>query len=274
MSEQASEVRGSAEWARRRLAVDPMDATWISTLDAAELLSWVQIVASHRARALGIDHANRADVVHDGLAVILSTVQRSRHRIASADNPAAVLERAAVRAVNAGRHRVRMAGLGGAQPNGRMWRAAYPVPVGGDAARRIFDNLPAAEGYASPEVEQMAGRVSAWVATNLAVELSAGAVDAIVYVLDRLVAGVARASLTRGGHSGLGNDPAMRHLGFTPDDARGFGTWLLGRPDRPSVAPSVLDAVVDGASPEAALADRWRDEALRLRLGIAVPSAT
>jgi hypothetical protein len=164
-----------------------------------------------------------------------------------------------------------MTGLGGAAPNGRSARIAYPTAIGGDVALRIMDALPVVESEASPEVERMADRVSAWVAVSLGVELSSDTVDAIIYVLDRLIAGVTRGSLRRGGSSALRNDPAMCRLGFTPVAAARFTSWLIGPDSRTGPRPSVLDAVIDpGGTGDLPLA-RWRDQALRLGLGVATP---
>jgi len=226
-------------------------------------------VVHRRIRLIGAAWHEFDDITQAAMAPIVATLVRSRDRLLRADNPAAVLERVAARGVAAGRHRVRLAGLGGVHENGRHWRANYPRVIGGDQAQQIFQELPAPVFEPCREIDDAAARVDRWVLTTLAVQLSSDAWDAVVYVLDRLVDGVSRAALLRGGHSALGNDPAMRHLGFTPAGGAAFGVWLLGRQDPAHNAPSVLDAVLLSEEAAASSIVRWRREAVRYGFGTA-----
>jgi hypothetical protein len=265
MARRTSGDRGSSDWVRARLLALSGCDNWTEHPACPVLVEWLYTVVQHRTGALGLPSQTRADVAQDAMAPVLRAVHTSRARIAAADNPAAVLERVAVRAVAAGGHRVRMAGLGGVAANGRNWGATYPRHIGGDAALRLLELLPDPVYEPCRAVEDTAARLALWVSENLNVALSSDTVDAIVYVLDRLVAGVSRGSLVRGSHSGLASDPAMRHLGFDAASAGAFACWLLGRRDAEHEAPSVLDAFLDGASPVPIEAERWRRQAVKFK---------
>jgi hypothetical protein len=254
---------GSAEWVGSRLAVLCNEQNWTEHPACVELVEWLYAVVHGRARKLALSHEMSTDVAQEAMTPIVRALEGGRRRLASADNPAAVLERIASRAVAAGRHRARMAGLAGAPANGQHWRVTYPRQLGGDAAARVLDSLPVPEHESCGAVEDTAARLERWVREHVGVALSAAAVDAVVYVLDRLVAGVSRAALVRGGHSGLAVDPAIRHLGFDAAAAGGFGCWLLGRHDAEHNAPSVLDAFLDGGEPAPFVAERWHRQALK-----------
>jgi DNA-directed RNA polymerase specialized sigma24 family protein len=252
---------GSAEWVRDRLTALPRGEGWCEHAAFRELVGWLYTVAHSRAGAVGVPSQARADVVQDAMRWILRALQKSRARMAEADNPAAMLERVAIRGVTDGRHRARMTGMGGVAANGRNWHERYPRQLGGQAAVLVFDSLPTPEYEPSPAVEHAADRVAAWVHDHLGIRLSIDAVNATVYVLDRLVAGVSRGALLRGGKSSLTTDPAMHHLGFAPPAASAFGVWLLGRQDPAHNAPSVLDAVLSSDEPPLPVAERWRRHA-------------
>jgi len=260
---------GSADWVRGRVASLPTDPDMPGAEADAELVEWLYTVVHRRIRLVGAAWHEFDDIAQAAMAPIVATLTRSRDRLLRADNPAAVLERVAARGVAAGRHRVRLAGLGGVHENGRHWRANYPRVIGGDQAQLIFQELPAPVFEPCREIDDAAARVDRWVLTTLAVQLSSDARDAVVYVLDRLVEGVSRAALLRGGHSALANDPAMRHLGFTPAAATALGVWLLGRQDPAHNAPSVLDAALLGEEPAASSLVRWSREAVRYGFGAA-----
>jgi hypothetical protein len=155
-----------------------------------------------------------------------------------------------------------MQGLGGLPPNGRYWRVRPPRSIGGAKAVWIFENLPRPEYVPETAIEDAAQRANRWIAAHLGVVLTADAVEGVIFVLRRLTE-VSRSSLTRGGHSSLRVEPAMRHLGFEPDAAGVFGVWLLGRTDAEHNAAAVLDAALDGEPADQRGRDRWRRIALR-----------
>ena len=157
-----------------------------------------------------------------------------------------------------------MSGLSGVPANGQNWRLGYPRRIGGEAARRLLEERPTPAQAQDPAIEHTATRVVDWVDLHVDVRMSDDARDAIVYCLDRLVAGVSRPALLRGGHSALGADPAMRHLGFNGPAATAFGVWLLGRHDAQHSSPSVLDAAVTAVPTTELTIERWRRDALRL----------
>ncbi len=225
-----------------------------------QLLAWLWLVVKRRAR--DVAEPDRSDVVQDAIIEIVSAVRKSLPHFVEAGNPAALLERVADRAVGHARHRTSMSGFGGVSANGRNWRKRYPRHLGGEAAMRVLTGIPSTPRERSVEVEKTASRVAEYVLEEVGVELSADAIDALVYVLDRLVAGVRRATLVRGGHSALRADPAMTHLGFCPGAAGAFARWLLGRDDGQRETPSVLDAFLDGERVAPAVAVRWRRQAL------------
>lgn len=254
---------GSREWVRSRLEVLPPGREWAEHAAANELIDWLYSVVRQRAKSTFLGPDERDEIAQDAMTPLVRGLQRSRECYARADNPAAVLERVAARAVGGSAHRLRMSGLGGVPANGRHWRATYPRPVRGDAAHRIFRTLPESTFAPSQAVDDAAGRIARWVLANVGVDLSPDAVNALVYVLDRLVSGVSRPVLLRGAHSGLGADPAMGHLGFTAPAASAFGTWLLGRDDPEHNAPSVIDMALGDELADGRSAKRWRRTAVR-----------
>lgn len=260
----ASENRqvGSGEWVRERLAALPPGDDWGEHPACRELIDWLYSVVLHRVRTLRGVRYVEDEVVQDAMLLVVRALRRSRATYAQAANPGALLERVTARAVAEGRHRARMRGMSGVAANGRNWKVLYPRRIGGLAADWLFEELPAPEFEPCRAVDDVAARVAASAAEHLGVRLSPDALDATVYVLDRLVAGVSRTALVRGGSSGLAVDPAMRHLGFDPRASRAFGAWLLGRHDRGHSAPSLLDAVVDGEMPCVEVTQRWRRQAL------------
>jgi hypothetical protein len=260
-----SPVRGSAAWVRLRLQLNGA-ALGVGTAHdrAAELTDWMYAVVRRRATAAGVVADERDDVVQDAMLQIWRLLKGSRARLGLAENPAAVIERVAARAVCAGRHRVGMSGLGGVAPNGRNWRARYPRRIGGDTAMRIVSNRAEPRHETCREVESATARIVSWVSVHVGVVLTADAEQAIIYILERLIDGVSRASLVRGSHSALGIDIAMRHLGFDPAAAGAFAVWLLGRADQSRRATSVLDAALLGAHFEEDERMRWRRQSLEL----------
>lgn len=263
-SEDEFERIGSRGWVRSRLVSLPSTDPCHESVPFRELLEWLYTVVQRRARSLDLPGYLQADIAQDAIEPILRALDLSRVRIAQAENPAAVLERVASRAVGAGRHDARMAGLAGIPANGRNWRASYPRYISGQAADRLLEALPMPADEPAGAVEDTAGRLSVWVLGHLDIRLSPDAVNATVYILDRLVAGVSRASLVRGGDSNLAADPAMRHLGFDPAGARAFAVWLLGRDDPKHNAASVLDAFVEGVPPAPLVVERWRRRAVKI----------
>jgi DNA-directed RNA polymerase specialized sigma24 family protein len=248
---------GSAEWARCRLCSGALANDERSSADD-ELIQWLYSVARRRALAAGVRSADCAEVVQDAMPRIVHLLTRRREGLARADNPAAFLERVAARSVSAAVHRLRMAGMGGVSPNGRNWRVQYPKIVAGEAASALMDATTAHRSdEASVEVETLARKISEWVSAQLHVRLTADAIDAVVYIMDRLVAGTSRAALVRGGNVALAGDPAMGHLGFSPSTASGFARWLLGRSDPGHEAPSVLDAVLADDAPATDVIAQW-----------------
>ena len=156
-------------------------------------------------------------------------------------------------------HNYLMAGFGGVAKNGRNWGKAFP--------RRIsFTNLD--ESLAAPplairvsdETADAAQRLSLWITKNLGLRLTAEAVDATTYILDRLRAGVSRSSLVRGSYSCLTNDPAMHFLGFDrdrlPRSVAGYSD------DRIAMSSSVIDAASFNAAADNLMRTRWRQVAL------------
>jgi hypothetical protein len=263
---------GSATWVAARLARVAGDDDWPASMAGRELVEWMYAVVRRRAGGLDLPAQARADVAQDAMGPIVAALQESPDRLAAADNPAAVLERVAAWAVSGGRHRVRMAGLGGVPSNGRNWRASYPRQIGGEAARRIVQDLPVPTFAPCRAVDLAADRVAVWVRENVEVELSADAVHALVYVLERLISGISRPVLLRGSHSGLAEDPAMRHLGFTPAAARAYGAWLLGRTDPGHNAPSVIDVALGDEPVTRRSVMRWRRTAVRFGFATALDS--
>lgn len=257
-----SEEIGSAGWVRDRLQSLPSDERWVNTEACEELISWLYAVSRQRARKAGIGASDRTEIAQDAMPRIVMALKQSRSRIGQAQNPAALLERVTARAVSEGVYRFRMAGLGGVRPNGRNWGTQFPRMVCGDTAD-LIEAIPHSPDEPGREVEQAVERVVLWIVCHVGVELTPGAVDAVVYVLDRLVAGISRAALVRGGRVGIAEDPAMRHLGFEPDGARVFARWLLGRTDAGHELPSVLDAALSGESVSTSVLTDWRAAALR-----------
>jgi hypothetical protein len=234
------------------------------------LIDWLYVVARHKAgRSQAAAHAH-ADIVQDSMMSIFTSLIGSRQKLADADNPAAMLETITARAVAAGQHRTHMSGFGGVAPNGQHWKDRYPRPIGGTAALRILDEVPAVHDTPSPHAPRVAGQVADWAAAHLRVLLTDDALHATVYVVDQIVSGVSRAALVRGGHSCLTRDPALRHLGFSARAAGTFAKWLLGRRDPGHVAPSVLDAALADRVPDDIQVQAWRQTALVARFATEV----
>lgn len=266
-----SPARGSAAWVRARLEIDAAAfGVGAAHEGIAELTDWMYAIVRHRASAVGGAADERDDIVQDAMLQICRALDGSRARFAVAENPAAMIERVAARAVCAGRHRVGMSGLGGVASNGRTWHARYPRRIGGDTAMRIVNNRTEPRHEACREIEVAAARVAGWVSVHVGVVLTADAEAAVIYVLERLVSGVSRESLVRGSHSALGNDVAMRHLGFHSAAAGAFAVWLLGRNGQGRAAAPVLDAALLGAHFEAVETKRWRRQSLEF--GFASPA--
>jgi hypothetical protein len=264
MTEQAARERGTQAWVAARVAAMETAEDWCGTAASRELIEWLYVVAHRRVRAMGLSPDERADVVQDAMTPAVRALGAARHRLLAAHNPAAFLERVMARAVAEGRREVGMAGLGGVPANGRNWNAPYPRRVRGEAARLLLEGLPTPIAETGNAVEHAATLVSDWITENVGITLTADAFDAVLYVLDRLVAGVGRPSLLRGGSSCLRRDPAMRHLGFSEAAASAFAVWLLGRQDAHHHSPSVLDAVL-GEEYDATAMERWRTVATSLR---------
>ena len=265
--------RGSGSWVRQRLLAAPDYDTWRATPEARELVDWLRIVAGRRTGRLRIDEIDRADVVQDALEWALSSLRRSSREIAGKDNPAAALEFVVSRGVAQGRHHVRMAGVAGARANGRGWHAPFPSLLHGEMAALVMADLLEDDFGESQFMEQFVQRLVEWVVANLGIVITDDAAHAVMYVLDRVVAGAGRSALLRGEHSALTRDPAMRYLGFTPAAARRFAVWLLGQSTRTRTWPSLLDAVVEGRRPDAPSLSHWRREALKYGFGTALPAA-
>lgn len=272
MATRSTDGRGSATWVRTKLTALSENEDWAAHAASADLINWLYVIVQQRARTLAVSADARADIVQDTMTPLVRALNDCRTQFAAAGNPAAVLERVAARAVGESRHRLMMCGMSAVQPNGQNWRARYPRRIGGDAGRHIIEEQPNPDFDLDPAIERAAVRTREWVSDNLDVCMSADAEHALVYVLDRLVAGVSRAALVRGGHSALRSDPALRHLGFSPGAASAFGLWLLGRRDTQHGAASVLDAAIAGDPVDHLTAQRWRRDALRF--GFAHPAAS
>lgn len=260
----AGDEVGSAAWVRDRLRALPPDGNWIDTEPCQELITWLYAVARKRAGHAGVAKRDRIEVAQDAMPAIVSALQRSRDRFATAGNPAAVLERVAMRAVSSGAHRIRMRGFGGVSANGRNWRIPYPRSIGGDVALRLLDDLPDPTHAQCRAIEEAAADIAGWVTHQLGLALTDDAGHAVVYVLERLITGRTRAALVRGGRIGLAADPAMSHLGFDPAGARAFARWLLGRSDPGHERPAVLDAALLGETAHPEVLAAWRLTALEV----------
>jgi DNA-directed RNA polymerase specialized sigma24 family protein len=254
---------GSVSWVRERLLALCGDEQWATRREGRELVEWIHVTVQRRARKLGLSPDASDEVAQDAMARVVRALATSRATYATAINPAAIVERVAARAVAESRHRVMMAGFGGVAANGQNWRARFPRQIGGDAARQLFEELPVPDPVADTSVLDAADRIGEWVVDRVGVRLTATGKHAVVYVLDRLVAGVGRPSLLRGGHSALGSDPAMRYLGFDGTASRAFALWLLGRCDADHRTPSVLDAALLGQDVDALTAERWGRDGIR-----------
>jgi len=119
---------GSSDWVRNHLSALPPGGGWGEHAAGRELLSWLSAIVRYRAGSAHLLAHERADIAQDAMLPIVRALAGSRARIVDADNPAAVLERVAARAVAAARHRARMAGMGGVAANGQNWHARYPRP--------------------------------------------------------------------------------------------------------------------------------------------------
>lgn len=248
---------GSIAWVRDRLRALPASSDWSRADACQELITWLYGVAGRRAAALGVAWQDRTEVAQDAMPRIVRALDRSRARIAQAENPAAVLQRIVERAVAAAVYQLRMAGLGGVRPNGRHWHTTFPQMVRGQAAADLLELAHFEVEQPSREVENLAGRLAEWVKEHLGIVLTDDAVDAVAYVVDRLLAGVGRPSLVRGGYAGLATDPAMGYLGFDAVSARAFARWLLGRSDPGHEAASVLDAFLAGRVEDRKVVADW-----------------
>jgi hypothetical protein len=254
--------RGTASWVRDRLDAISDREDWAQHPACGELIDWLYSIIQRRAARMDLPRHVRGDLVQDAMTPIVQALCRSRATIAGADNPAALLQQVAARALAGAGHAHRMAGYSGVAANGQNWRAEYPRRVAGETLTPFLEEAMAPVRPGLPAVERVASRIAEWVFERVGVELSPDAVDATVYVIDRLLSGVGRNALVRGGHSGLGTDPAMRHLGFDAAAANAFGCWLLGRADAEHNAASVLDAALFGESPSPVTDARWRRQAV------------
>lgn len=257
---------GSSDWVRDRLSEVPASSSWTHGRACDELVGWLYRVVQHRSNRLNGTWSARADIAQDAMTAVFHALRTpdSRARIAARNNPAAVLERVAARAVESARHRYQMAGLSGVPPNGRNWHKAYPTRLGGhDDVETYADATAAAMTDAIDHAGRIAIRVSTWSHANLGLRLHTDAIEAIAYVTDRLLAGVSRSSLLRGGHSALAGDPALRHLGIAAEAAHSFACWLLGRQAPASTSPpGVLDLALSNARPDQVTAARCRRTAI------------
>ena len=257
-----TETRGGAEWVARRLRPMWTDPDWSRSTGCNELIEWLYSAAARRAKIVGVAPAEREEMAQDAMPKILAALRHWGNGLASAENPAALLERVVNRAVSEGMHRMRMEGMGGVPPNGRSWRTSPPRSISGDVVWRLVEEFP--DELESPdwEIEKAAAAVAGWVVQHMGLVLTRNANHAVVYILDRLICGISRGALVRGGHAGLGTDPAMRHLGFDPTAARAFGRWLLGRTDRGHAMASVLDAALLDEAVSSGVLGSWRRTAL------------
>lgn len=216
MVERIADGPGSASWVRARLVDLRGDPGWAERQGCRELVDWLYVVVRHRARRAVAGSEERDEVTQDAMVRVVRALTDSRDAYERSNNPAAVLERVAARAVGESRHRVSMCGLSGIAANGRNWRARFPRKIGGESARLIFEALPATVCVEDTAVTDAASRIGEWIAAELGAQLSTDGLDALVYVLDRLVAGVSRSTLLRGGRSALGGEPSDATLGSPP----------------------------------------------------------
>ena len=261
---------GSRTWVRARLHLLADVDDWAERPASHELIDWLQAVVLHRLAKSSLGSQGIRDIAQGAMVSILEALQTSRAEFARADNPAALLERIAARACAQACHRARMHGLGALPANGRNWRVRPRQHLGGAKAMWIFENLPRPEYLPDTDIEDAAQRADRWITSQVGVTLTEDSVEAVIYVLRRLTAGVSRSALTRGDHSSLRMDPAMRHLGFEPQAAGVFGVWLLGRRDAEHNAAAVLDAALDREPINQRCVDRWRRTALRFSFGLPV----
>ena len=209
----------------------------------ADLIQWLYVISGRHAWRRRVRASDRADVVQAAVSDAYMDVVRTRGNLQNAVNPAASVETIVRRAVAGAHHEASMAGFGGAPPNGQHWHDEFPRQVGGVAADRMIQALPLLSHRSSGCIPATGARIRDWIAVELRIELSGDAVHAVEYVLDRLVAGVSRRSLLRGGHSALTRDPALGYLGFTPTTARLFASWLLGTGSA-DAPPAVVDVAI------------------------------
>ena len=229
--------RGSAEWVRARLATLVESDDWRATPECGEIFAWLYTVAAHRARRLSLRGHDLDEVVQDSMLRMVRALSTSTRTYLRAANPAAMLERIAIRAVAESSHNLRMYGYGGAASNGQNMTVMYPVRVGADSAEHAFDQVPAPVLRTGPDTEAVARHVARWVRKNVGVELTAPVVDAVIYVLDRMVSGVSRASLVRSSHGRLRVDPALSYLGLSEASAGGFAVGCLAAPTARTIHP-------------------------------------
>lgn len=263
--------RGDSEWVVQRLSAMRIDSNWSRSRSCDELIDWLYAVAEHRARSNGIAAQDRAEVAQDAMPEIVAALRTAREPNAMSENPAALLERVAARAVSHAAYRMRMCGVGGVPANGRNWRTPPLRLVDEDLARPLLEELPVSIDRPSRAIEAAADTVAAWVAAHVDVCLTADGANAVAYVLDRLASGVSRGVLVRGGYTGLGADPAMRYLGFDAAAARALGRWLLGRADRGHEMASVLDSALLGEPVSARVLAGWQRTALDYEFATANP---
>lgn len=259
--------RPSGAWVAERLAMIHAGATRESAQACVELVTWIYEVARCCTRSHGLHGTEADDAVQDSMVRIAQALAPDEARLARASNPAALLVHTVARAVDEAYYVQRMCGFGGVAPNGQHAGTPYPERAGGGALVGALEGAVDDETSLRTDVDRVVGQVAQWVRRQVGIRLGQAALDGAVYVVDRLVAGISRTTLVTGGHSRLGVDPAMRHLGFTSAGAGAFGIWLLGRRDGSHNTVGLLDAALGGVLADAALVERWRAEALKHGFG-------
>ena len=265
---QLEHEKGSAEWVRA-LLLDLSTDDWARRPACADLVEWLYDVTRNRARRMGAPPRAQGEIVQDVVSSVVMTLHGRRVALAAHTNPASALEFLVIHGMHEVVHDHQMHGYGGVAKNGRNWVKPRPRQ---STAFNIDESLaaPALLLHADDRIAAAAHRLHDWVERQLRLRLTASALDATTYVLDRLRAGKSRTTLLRGGHSSLRHDPAMQHLGFDPESSSAFGTWLLGRPERRVLG--VIDAAVLEIHAGDRVCARWR--AVALRSGFGEPSRT
>jgi hypothetical protein len=260
--------KGSPEWARA-LLLDLSTDDWASQPRSKDLVEWLYEVAWNRVRRTGTPPRARRDLVQDTMSYIVVTLHNKRGTLATHDNPAAALERLVINSMRAAHHDQLMQGYGGVAKNGRNYGKAYPKQSIGF---NIEESLaaPALFVHVDDRITAATRRLAEWMTRELGLKMTSAAFDATTYVLDRLCDGTSRSTLVRGGHSALGNDAAMRVLGFDHEAAGAFATWLLGRMERK--IPGILDSAVLNVQADDLIRSRWRRTAITF--GFAEPTWT